>query len=263
MDKSEKIRLFEAREMLVVKSNTIVQKSRFKLSVPEQKTIAYICSMIKPRTNEARINNSPFILEYEFNIRDYCRICKIDYDSGKNYEDVRTTLKGLRDKSMWLTLEDGTETTVGWASKVWCNKGTGKAKVRLDEDLVPFLFDLKEKFLAYGLYSVLAMKSQYSIRLYELLKSYSGIGYFKTSTENLRKLLMLDDKSYDNFGEINRTVLKIAMAEINELTDIIFSYEMHKRGNKVVAVTFTITKKTTKGQFDSSIKAKNILGNVE
>lgn len=32
----------------VVKGNELIQKNRYKLSLAEQKTIAYICSMIKP-----------------------------------------------------------------------------------------------------------------------------------------------------------------------------------------------------------------------
>jgi len=42
LDVEEKLKLYEGREYLVVKSNAIVQKSRYVLSVSEQKTIAYI-----------------------------------------------------------------------------------------------------------------------------------------------------------------------------------------------------------------------------
>lgn len=264
MDKQEKQELFHAREFIVAKSNTIVQKSRFNLSVPEQKTIAYICSMIKPRTEKERENNTPYILEYQFDIRKYCRLCGIDYDNGKNYLDIKQLLKGLRDKSMWLTLGDGTETIVSWVSKVWCNKGSGVAKVKLDEDMIPFLFDLKEKFLSYGLYSVLAMKSQYSIRIYELLKSYANVGYYKTNIDDFKKLLMVEKiKSYTNFAEFKRKVLEPAIKEINELTDIEISYSLHKQGNKVIGLMFKITIKTPMEQFHSSNIAKCLLGDVE
>ena len=112
----------------MVKSNAIVQKSRYFLSVSEQKSIAYICSMIKPITPEAKAMQSPYCpdspwqLEYDFNIRDYARICGLACDNGRIYEETKAILKGLRDKSMWLTLEDGTETTVAWVSRVWTNK---------------------------------------------------------------------------------------------------------------------------------------------
>ena len=94
------------REYLVVKANELVQKNRFELSLTEQKTVAFICSMIKPVKN----SKEPYQLDYEFNIREYCKICGFNYDSGQNYADVKATLKKLRDRSMWLTLPDGSET---------------------------------------------------------------------------------------------------------------------------------------------------------
>ena len=84
-----------ARNYLVAKSNQIVQKSRYDFSVAEQRTIAYICSKIKP-TNSS---NMPYQLEYEFSIVDYARTCGFD-TGGKFYNDVKVTLKSLREKSM-------------------------------------------------------------------------------------------------------------------------------------------------------------------
>lgn len=244
MDANESMKLWQSREYIVTKSNDIVQRSRYELSVPEQKTIAYICSMIKPRTALERANHSDFILEYEFSIREYCKICGIDYDSGKNYSDIKNLLKGLISKVMWLTLEDGSETTVNWVNKVWCNKGSGKCKVRLDEDMVPYLFDLKERFVSYGLYSILGMKSQYSIRLYELLKSYL---YQKSKTfdiEELKTLLMVANvKSYSRFPDFRRKVLEIAIKEINDLTDIWVDLMPITKGRKVIQLQFDMRKK--------------------
>lgn len=54
--------------------------------------------------------------------------------------NAKKILKGLRDKSMWLTMEDGSETLVGWLSKVTLCKGSGIATVTLDDDLVPLSF---------------------------------------------------------------------------------------------------------------------------
>lgn len=244
MSTNEAIELWRAREYVVTKSNDIVQKSRYELSVPEQKTIAYICSMIKPRTALERACGLKFVLEYEFSIREYCKICGIDYNSGKNYNDIKSLLKGLISKVMWLTLEDGTETTVNWINKVWCNKGSGKCKVRLDEDMVPYLFDLQERFVSYGLYSILGMKSQYSIRLYELLKSYAYQRSKVFDIDELKQILMVTDvKSYQRFPDFRRKVLEIAIKEINDLTDIWIELFPITKGRKVIRLQFDIRKK--------------------
>lgn len=158
----------KSREYQVVKSNQITFGSRYNYSVDEQKTIAYICSLIN-------LTSDIVEREYVFNIREFCRICGIDYDGGKSYEYVRNILKGLVQKVMILELPDGTETTVNWVQKVWANKGTGKVRIKLDEDMIPYLFDLKCRFMAYRLKEVLCMKSQFSIRLYEILKAYHDL----------------------------------------------------------------------------------------
>jgi plasmid replication initiation protein len=245
MDFDEKIKLYEGREYLVVKSNVIVQKSRYVLSVSEQKSIAYICSMIKPITPETKANqsiycpDSPWQLEYDFNIRDYAKICGLNCDNGRIYEETKALLKGLRDKSMWLTLEDGTETTVAWLSRVSTNKKSGKAKIRLDEYMTPYLFDLQERFLSYGLKNILAMKSQYSIRLYEILKSYVFQKSKTFEVSEIKKLLMVENiKSYENFNLFKTKVLEVAQGEINELTDITVSFEPILKGRKTVKVKF-------------------------
>ena len=237
----EKSEINKARNYIVSKSNSIVQKSRYELSVPEQRAIAYICSMIKPIEVMDRAKGNPFQLEYEFDILEYAKVCDISADNGRVYEETKTLLKGLITKVMWLTLEDGTETTVNWVNKVWTNKRSGKAKIRLDEDMTPYLFDLQEKFTSYGLYNILKMKSQYSIRLFEILKSYEWQKSKTFEVDELKRLLMVEDiKTYDNFNNFKVKVLDRAIEEINALTDLRVSMEQITKGRKVEKVKFRI-----------------------
>ncbi len=240
----EEIEEIEARrDYLVVKSNELIQKSRFDLTLPEQKTVAFICSLIKPIKQEDNINGIPFQLEYDFNIRDYCKICGINYNSGKNYAEVKATLKKLSDRSMWVEFGDE-EVLCRWLAKVRTNKKSGIAHIKVDEDLVPYLFDLRKRFTQYGLYNILGMKSAFSVRLYELMKSYIKQQYMVFDLEELKRLFMVEDvKSYHRFPDFRRKVLEIALREINELTDITVSYDIVKKGNKVVKIKFYIVEK--------------------
>lgn len=244
-DIDEKIDVYKGREYIVAKSNFLVQKSRYELSVSEQRAICYICSLIKPQTVSNEGKKSPFKLEYEFDILRYAKICGISADNGRIYEETKSLLKGLITKVIWITLPDGSETTVNWVNKVWTNKRSGKARIRIDEDMAPYLFDLQEKFVAYGLQNILAMKSQYSIRLFELFKSYAFQKSKTFDIDELRKLLMVQNiKSYTNFKDFRKYVLEIAINEINALTDIKVSYETLRYGRKVVKLKFKIKVKT-------------------
>ena len=271
MDVEEKEALLKARNYIVAKSNQIVQKSRYDFSMAEQRMIAYICSKIKPIETIDKAKGIPFQLEYDFNILDYSRICGIQ-DNGRVYEECKALLKGLRDKSMWLTLSDGSETTVGWLAKATTNKKSGIAKIKIDEDLAPYLFDLQSKFLSYGLKNILNMKSQYSIRLYELLKSYYGIKSGQGQTDNkkvswtinldeLKKKLMVDTiKSYSNYAEFKRKILEVAQKEINELTDISIYFEPITKGRKTEKVKFTIIMKSPMERYIANNKNDELLG---
>ncbi len=261
MTTDEKIGLAKKREYLVVKGNDLIQQNRYELSLPEQKTIAFVCSMIKPIDALDRAKGLPYQIDYEFNIRDYCKVCGIDYDAGKNYADVKATLKKLRDRSMWLTLEDGSETTVSWLERVTVSKKSGIAKVRIDDRIAPNLFDLGQKFTQYQLYNILAMKSAFSVRIYELMKSYAFRKSKTFDLDELKHLLMVEDvKSYDNFKDFRKKVLEKAQEEINELTDINIYFEPITKGRKVVKVKVRIEGKTAIEELISKSTANDRLG---
>lgn len=266
MTTDEKIEILQSREYLVVKGNELIQQSRFELSLPEQKTIAFICSMIKPATPETKSKyypDNPWQLDYQFNIRDYCKVCGIDYDNGKNYADVKATLKKLSDRSMWLDDGNG-EVLVRWLSKARTNKKSGIAQIEIDRDLAPFLFDLQEKFTQYQLYNILAMKSAFSVRIYELMKSYA---FQKTKTfeiDELKRLLMVDNvKSYKDFSLFRTKVLEKAQEEINELTDLNIYFEPILKGRKTVKVKFRIESKNAIERSLAGATANDRLGELE
>lgn len=217
-------------EYMVVKSNDLIQKSRFQLSLQEQKIILYLISKIKPDDEELK--------EYTFKIVDFCTICGIEKNSGANYKYIKQTLKTLADKSVWIQLADGRETLIRWINKVWINEQSGNIQVRLDDDMKPYLLQLQERFTQYELLYTLAMKSQYSIRLYELLKSYEYQHQKIFDIDNLKKLLAAEN--YERYPDFKRKVLDISMKEINELSDINVSYDIIKDGKRYAKLEFYI-----------------------
>lgn len=248
MTEEEKNDIKTKQDYWVVKGNILIQQSRFSLSLIEQKTIAYICSMIKPATAETQskiVPDCPWQLDYTFDIQTYCKICGIDWENGGNYAYIKKTLQQLRDKSMWLSMPDGSEVLVGWLAKARTNKKSGIVTIRIDEDLAPYLFDLKKRFTQYQLFNILGMSSAFSIRLYELLKSYSFRKNILFDIDELKKLLMVQDvKSYVNFKDFRRKVIEVAIREINDMTDLQVSYEAITKGRKVVQIKFIISTKS-------------------
>ena len=150
MDYDNKLEIRQQRSYTVVKSNEMIQRARYDLTISELKTLAYIFSKIKPTDKELQ--------EYTFSIKEYCQVCGIDYTNGTNYLNIKKSIKSLRDKSFWLMDENGNEVLVGWLSKARINKGSGRITVKLDEDIQKYVIGLFDNFTQYELYNILALK---------------------------------------------------------------------------------------------------------
>lgn len=273
MNDYEKSLVEKDRNYMVVKANDLVLKSRYHYNISQQKMIAFICSKIKPSTDTSK---GQFQLEYEFEISDYIRLMGIQ-KTGSAYDEIKVTLKSLRDKSYWLTLENGDETTVSWVDKATTNKKSGLAKYRIDPDFAPFLFDLREKYLSYGLINILNFNSKYSIRIYELLKAQYNLKrsqYGKQRSETptiewtvdlaeLRHLLMLDEGEEKNklsrYPDFRRKVLEISQEEINALSDIKFFFEPITKGRKTVKIKFIIRQKDPLERLATNVRNRELL----
>lgn len=239
MDFNSKMEISQQRRYTIVKSNELIQKARYDLSISELKTLAYIFSKIKPTDKELQ--------DYTFSIKEYCQVCGIDYTNGANYLYIKKNIKSLRDKSFWLMDENGNEVLVGWLSKARINKGSGKITVKLDEDIQKYVVGLFDNFTQYELLSTLPMKSSYSFRIYELLKSYAWTKHHTFDIDDLKNKLAA--ANYVNFKDFRKYVLEIATREINLYTDIEINWEPITKGRKVVQVKFNIKQRDTWTKF--------------
>lgn len=236
----------------VVKSNRLIQQSRFRLNLQQQKIILYLVSQIN-------YNDDDFKL-YEFGIMDFCRICGIDSVGGNNYQLLKDSLQQLRDKSLYIMLDDETEALVGWLDKVYLNKRTGTVQIRLDKDLKPYLLHLRENFTRYELVYTLRMKHKVSPRLYEILKSYhyNDLKPYEKEfdIDELRNLLDANKDTYKKFKYFNSFVLTPAIQEINDQTDLHVTATPLRTGRKAYAVRIRIERRDAQGIIESFAKTE-------
>lgn len=227
----------EERHYMVVKSNDLIQKSRFSLTTHQQKIILYLISKIN--------YNDVDFKEYKINIIEFCKVCGIDYNSGRAWQELRNSIKQIADKSMWIETDANNEILVRWIEKAILHKNSGDITIKLDNDLKPYLLELKEKYTQYELIYTLQMKSKYSIRLYELLKSkqYDKLKAYTVNytIDEIKKLI--DAENYKAFKDFRRRALEKAIEEINLYSDINISYEYVKNGKKITHINFRINTK--------------------
>ena len=229
MTKQEKESALSRR---IRKSNELVQRARYKLSLPGQKILLYLISRIKPEDTEFRAE--------QFVISDFIALCGLE-DCGKNYNILKNALSDLLTDSarVWITLENGRETPLHWIEWPEIDPNTGRFIVKLADVMRPYLLDLKKNYTQYEMIYTMRFKSKYSFRLYEICKSYQYHDETPFSkiypVDELRRLL--DAETYDQYRNLKQKVLSVAVKEINTYTDKNLEIVEIKNGRKVESLS--------------------------
>lgn len=220
----------QQRNKVVYKSNKLIQQGKFSLSAQQQKIMLYIISQIQPSDTEFKL--------YEFNIADFCKVCGIDSGNGNNYKGLKEQIQDICNKSRWITLDNGQETIIRWIDKPYIDKNSGKIKIKLDNDLKPYLLQLKNNFTSYELAYTLNFKSKYSIRFYEYIKSihYHPLEEYEhvITIEEFKQ--RLNAEKYSNYRDVNARVITPIIREINDKSDMLVEIEPLLYGRKVAAL---------------------------
>ena len=223
--------LIQKQSALVVKGNDLIWNAKFSLTAQQQKIMIVLISQI----DEDKGIKEP----YTFDIAQFCSMCGLSKANGEYYAKVRSDLLYLRNKGVYRKMPDGRETTVSWLMKVSFHQKKGTVSVYFDWDMEDVLFGLKRRFVQYGLEYILPMKAKYSIRLYELLKSYEFQGKYKyIELQELKD--RIDAEKYDRTIDFRRYVLEPAIQEINLYTDIEVKAEPRTEGRTITGFDFTI-----------------------
>ncbi len=226
------------RHKTVRKANQLIQKSRFSLSLQQQKILIYLISQISVQDEDFKI--------YRFSIPEFCRVCGLS-GSGTNYADLKSAIKGIADKSLWVRMESGKETLLRWIEKARIDERSGEIEIRIDSDMKPYLLQLRGNYTQYEMIYTLRFKSKYSVRLYELIKSI----HFHPQEEYSRRFeleelkIMLSAEKYKTFQHFKDRVLIPSVNEINQYSDKNIVFSAIRKGRSIAEIEFTITTKDT------------------
>ena len=210
----------------IVKQNYHLVNAKYKLNTSEIKFIMTALAQIDTDDKDFK--------EYEIKVS--------DLEARLQVEQNETRLKQFAKKLMSKPLEVPTDTgwiVFNWFSKIQYIRGQSKFLVRIDDDMKPYLLELKKRFVKYNLKYILPLSSNYSIRIYQLLKEYEKLTRRTFTVEELQELLQVP-KSLKIYNRFKEKVLKVAEKELIENCDIFFEYEEIKKGRKVNEILFRI-----------------------
>lgn len=247
------------------KSNTLIS-AKYKSSLFDSKVMDIALANVQYDMNKNYI---------------YARLKASDIRKLMNVERCGHFYTSLRDTAARMTgrtigFEDPKQHVFDYIAVVTrAHYENGYFTVEFNPHLKEYLYDLKKNFSKYQLDIKMRFSNVYSYRLYEDLKSkayYFGdqkekvieyrlselkfeLGIANAELDSVKKILRnssnpdydkaleVSDEMFKSFSHFNLKVIKGAVEEINEITDILVRYETIRvgRGGKVNGIRFFVS----------------------
>jgi len=178
--------------------------------------------------------------EHVLTAKEFSEIFNADIDNSykvlKKSVDklMKTDLKVARDESadLWR---------INVCSMAKYNKKQGYITVKFTDDIMPYLSQVRQKFVLYNLKEISNFRSLYTTRLYELIQEFKDTGYLIKSVDQLREIFAVGD-NFKKYNDFKKRTFEHAAKEINNNYEMNLGYEEIKEGRKVIAIKFVFMK---------------------
>ena len=218
---------------LVVQANSLIQQANWDLNAVPLKIFKALISCID--TKNPPKNNIVTISKKEL-------WTLVGSESDGGYDFLKKRIRELQKTSIKIVDNDKIEVYVSLVNKILWEKNTDIIQCRFDEDILPYLVELKERFTQYPVANLTAFSSKYGLILYEWLKAEG----YKTMDRD-QNIIEIDDlrrltgtsKKYSKWVNFEAKVLKAAVNDINDSSlEFLVSYDKVKVGRSITAIRF-------------------------
>ena len=233
---------------IVVKDNALINAS-YNLDLVEQRLI--LLAIIEARETGKGINANDAL-----DVHASSYIHHFNVEKHTAYSVLKQAADDLFERrfSYQFTNENGNTEYVKsrWVSEIRYVENEALIKLIFAPSVVPLITRLEKHFTSYELKQVSQLSSRYAVRLYELLIAWRSTG--KTplfNLEHFRNQLGIADDEYKRMELFKRRVLDVAVAQINEFTDVTVEYEQHKKGRSIAGFSFSFKQKQKPKKLDT------------
>jgi len=211
-----------------------------------------------------KVDTSGKYIQYETLQRDhtltaleFSEVFNISIDMA--YGVIKRACKRLMKTSIILEKPELFETwEINVCSQAVYKEKEGKIDIQFTDSIMPYLAQVRSKFVLYNLKEVANFGSFYTTRLYEYIQEFKDTGFITCSVEKLRILFAVGDK-FKLYADFKRNTFEHAVNEINNQYDMGLKFKEEKEGKKVVRIEFRFKKTIIrKGYNPHSGKEQNI-----
>lgn len=271
----------EKEDIVVIRKNDLYRKAntlitaKYKSTITEEKILAAALAKI---SNSATTDENGNIV-CELYVKELNQL--FGYESKTLYNHLKDI--ALRLASNVIGTSDPINNSFDYISLVIrCTYKNGTLTIKFNGDVKEQLFDLKNRYTLLSIQTISKLSNLYSFRLYEILKSDAyrlkyqvpnmcgiemnislselklDLGIINAGSDEIKQILngsahpdydkaveVAHEQMMTTWTKFKRSVMDVAIPEINEKTDLNVSYSPVKvgRGGKVVGVSFLITAK--------------------
>ena len=228
----------------IIKQNYLLNNSSYKLSALSLDIVMGLITEVKNEDKNFQI--------YEFYIKDLEKKFKKQIDErtlDKVAEELLCSTITVKKNKDFLKMN--------WVSSFEYLNSQRKFEISFDPKLKPYLLELKENFVLGYFSEIVKIRSEYSKRIYMLLRQRVNIGTWTITVEELQKILMVPN-SYKQYKEFKRSILKVAEKQIQKNSSLNFSIEEFKEGRKTVSLKFKIFNKQIENKTKEPKQTKSI-----
>lgn len=219
---------------LVVKDNALMNAS-YNLEVTEQRLI--LLAIINARETHKGITSDS---KLEIHANDYASQFHVTKEAA--YKALKTAVNNLFERQ--FSFKEETKKGVGivrsrWVSRIKYIDDSAILEITFAPDVVPLITRLEKHFTTYQIQQVTQLTGKYAIRLYELLIAWREVGKVpQIELSEFRGKLGVENDEYKAMNHFKSRVLEPSIKQINQHTDIIVSYDQHKRGRTITGFSF-------------------------
>jgi plasmid replication initiation protein len=132
-------------------------------------------------------------------------------------------------------------TRINICSKAEYNKSEGRITIKFTDDIMPYLSQVREKFVLYNLKEISNFRSIYTTRFYELIQQFKETGWIIKSVSQLREFFAVGE-NFQKYHDFKKRTFDRACQEINANYRMNLGYEEIKEGRKIIAIKFVFKK---------------------
>ena len=214
--------------LIVTQSNELVS-ARYTLPLAEQRLVLMMIARIQPDDEDFK--------PYHISISEFADFLGIA--KGSMYLECKKITKSLLGRVLEIK-ESNRLLQTNWVSSADYIEGSGVVKLSIDPLLKPFLLQLQGNFTSCRLEILLSFKSQYTMRIYTLLKQYNNLKEREIELFELRHILGLRTEQHSEYSNFKKNILITTQKDLFEKGDIHFEFDEIKYGRSVGAIKFII-----------------------